>query len=178
MGRLIITTHITLDGVIGPAPQAWSLFEGRQEQAAFDQLSAADGFLLGRTTFEGLAEVWPSITDDTGYSERVNGLPKFVASRTHEGALPWNGTLIEGDLAAEVAGLKARHRGNLLSFGAGELAHELIRLGLADELQLWVQPVVWGEGERIFPGHQVRLDLVSSTAFASGVTLACYRPGV
>jgi hypothetical protein len=84
MGKVIISTHITLDGVIGPSPEGWAILEGEGERHKFDQLLAADAFLLGRKVNEGLASVWPTITDDTGFADRVNGIPKCVASRTLE----------------------------------------------------------------------------------------------
>ena len=85
MGKLIISTHTTVDGVIGPSPQDWAtILEGEGERYKFDQLLAADAFLLGRKVYEGLASVWPTITDDTGFAERVNSIPKYVASRTLE----------------------------------------------------------------------------------------------
>jgi dihydrofolate reductase len=122
MGKVIISTHITLDGVIGPSPEGWAILEGEGERHKFDQLLAADAFLLGRRVYEGLAGVWPTITDDTGFADRVNGIPKYVASRTLEEPLEWNASLITGELAESVTGLKARDRGNLISFGCGELA--------------------------------------------------------
>ncbi len=106
----------------------------------------------------------------------MNTIPKYVASRTLEEPLDWNASLLEGGLAEGVAGLKRQHRGNLLSFGCGELAYELASQGLADEVHFWVQPVVWGSGERAFHGRRVRLRLVATTAFDSGITLLCYRP--
>jgi dihydrofolate reductase len=84
--------------------------------------------------------------------------------------------LIRGDLAESVASLKRPHRGNLISFGCGELAYELASQGLADEIHFWVQPAVWGSGDRPFRGRQVRLRLIATTAFDSGVTLLSYRP--
>lgn len=60
MGKLIISTHITVDGIIGPSPQDWAILEGEGERYKFDQLLAADAFLLGRKVYEGLANVWPS----------------------------------------------------------------------------------------------------------------------
>lgn len=176
MGKLIISTHITVDGVIGPDPGEWGIFEGEGERFKLDQLLAADAFLLGRKVYEGLAAYWPNATDDTGFAERTNSLPKYVASRTLKGVLGWNASLITGDLAESVASLKRQHRGNLLSFGCGELAFELVRLGLADEIHFWVDPAVWGSGERAFHGRQVRLQLLSTTVFDSGVALLCYRP--
>jgi RibD C-terminal domain len=115
-GKVIISTHITVDGVIGPSPEGWAILEGEGERYKFDQLMAADAFLLGRKVYEGLAGVWPTITDDTGFADRVNGIPKYVASRTLEEPLEWNASLITGELAESVTSLKARHRGNLISF--------------------------------------------------------------
>jgi dihydrofolate reductase len=176
MGKVIISTHITVDGVIGPSPQDWAILEGEGERYKFDQLLAADAFLLGRKVYEGLAGVWPTITDDTGFAERVNSIPKYVASRTLEDPLDWNASLIKGDLAESVTSLKRRHRGNLISFGCGELAYELATQGLADEIHFWVNPAVWGTGDRAFHGRRVRLQLIATTAFDSGITLLCYRP--
>src|SRR5206468_1185509 len=118
----------------------------------------------------------PNITDDTGFAERVNSIPKYVASRTLKEPLEWNASLIKGDLGDGVASLKRQHRGNLISFGCGELAYELVTHGLADEIHFWVNPAVWGSGDRAFHGRQVRLQLIATTAFDSGVTLLCYRP--
>jgi dihydrofolate reductase len=176
MGKLIISTHITVDGVIGPSPDEWAVFEEEGERYKFDQLLAADAFLLGRKVYEGLASVWPTMTDDTGFADRVNSIPKYVASRTLDEPLDWNASLIKGDLAEGVANLKRQHRGNLISFGCGELAYELATRGLADEIHFWVQPAVWGHGDRAFHGRQVRLQPIATTAFHSGTTLLSYRP--
>jgi dihydrofolate reductase len=176
MGKVIISTHITVDGVIGPDPSPWAILEGEGERYKFDQLLAADAFLLGRKVYEGLASVWPTIVDDTGFADRVNSLPKYVASRTLEEPLDWNASLIKGDLAEGVAHLKRKHRGNLISFGCGELAYELVTQGLADEIHFWVNPAVWGSGDRAFHGRQARMEQITTTTFDSGITLLCYRP--
>lgn len=176
MGKLIISTHITVDGVIGPDPGPWAILEGSGERLKFDQLMAADGFVLGRKVYEGLAAYWPTATDTTGFAARTNELPKYVASRTLQEPLTWNASLIDGDLTEAVTALKERHRGNLISFGAGELAFELVRRGLVDEIHFWVDPAIWGDGERAFHGQQVRMELVSATTFDSGVALLIYRP--
>jgi len=84
--------------------------------------------------------------------------------------------LLKGDLDESVASLKRQRRGNLISFGCGELAYELVTQGLVDEIHFWVQPAVWGSGDRAFHGRQVRLRLIATTAFDSGITLLCYRP--
>lgn len=176
MGRLVISTHITVDGVIGPSPQDWAILGGDSERYKFDQLLAADAFLQGRKEYEGLSAVWPTITDDTGFADRVNALPKYVASRTLEEPLTWNASLIKGDLTEGVRELKRRHRGNLLSFGCGELAYELTARGLVDAIEFWVDPAVWGDGDRPFHGRRVRMERIAATTFNTGVTLLTYRP--
>ena len=78
----------------------------------------------------------------------MNTLPKFVASRSPQGPLDWNGTAIEGDAVEGVRRLKADPDGHLVMSGSGELARELIQAGLVDELLFWVHPTIWGEGTR------------------------------
>jgi dihydrofolate reductase len=94
-----------------PLPSRGRSWRARANGTSFDQLLAADAFLLGRKVYEGLASVWPTISDDTGFADRVNGIPKYVASRTLEEPLEWNASLIKGELAESVTSLKARHRG-------------------------------------------------------------------
>jgi dihydrofolate reductase len=104
-------------------------------------------------------------------------MPKFVASRTLQGSLDWNATVIEGDLAEGVSRLKEELGGDLILVGWGELARSLLAAGLIDELRFWLHPAVWGQGERPFQGEeQARLELVGSETFDSGVTLLRYRP--
>jgi dihydrofolate reductase len=100
-----------------------------------------------------------------------------VPGRTLEGPLEWNATLIEGDAAQGIEKLKAEHDGDLVLIGCGALARHLLEKGLIDELRFWVHPVVWGPGERPFEGdEQVRLALLDSQRFDSGVTLLRYAP--
>ncbi len=130
-------------------------------------------FILGRKNYEGLSAVWPTMTDDVRFADLVNSLPKFVASRTLRGPLTWNATLLEGGMAA----LKQRTRGNLLSFGFGDFAYQLVEHGLADELRYSVNPYSWGEGEHPFQGKgPIPFDLVSTTTFDTGIVLLSYRP--
>lgn len=175
MGKVIVSTQMTVDGVIDQ-PDGWFMAESEPEEHGFDQLGAADALLLGRKTYEGLAAVWPTITDTQGFADRMNGLPKFVASKTLDEPLRWNATLIRGDPAERVPVLKRQHSGNLLCYGCGELAYYLARHGLADEIRFWVHPFVWGSGARPFHGEQVSLRLTSTTVFRSGVALLCYQP--
>jgi dihydrofolate reductase len=176
MGKLIVSTQMTVDGVID-STEHWFMQEGEHEEYGFDQLLAADALLLGRKTYEGLAAVWPNITDTSGFADRMNSLPKFVASRTLQEPLEWNATLIRGDLAESMSRLKRQLGGNLLVYGCGELAGHLARHGLVDEVRFFVHPVVWGGGERPFHAAvPVSLRLTGTMMFRSGVALLCYQP--
>jgi dihydrofolate reductase len=106
----------------------------------------------------------------------MNSMPKYVVSRSLQEPLAWNATLIKGGLAESVSDLKDRH-GLLIAVGAGELAHALTSQGLVDELWFWVSPYLWASGPRIFDGiGPVRLELIGSTTFPSGVVRLAYRP--
>jgi dihydrofolate reductase len=178
MGRLIVSTQMTVDGLIEAGD--WFQRGGEDDtHGSFDQLFAADAMLLGRKTYEGLAAYWPSATDDSGFADRVNSMPKHVASTTLDEPLEWNSTLIKGDLTEAIPELKRRYRGNLVSYGCGELAYNLVRLGLVDEVRFWIHPSVFGGGARPFHGAApVPLDLVSTVTYRSGVALLCYRPAL
>lgn len=178
MGKVIVSTQMTVDGVMDRIEE-WFTPDGEHEETgSFDQLFAADALLLGRKTYEGLASIWPTITDTRGFADRVNNMPKFVASRTLQEPLKWNATLIEGDLAEAVPALKQRYPGNLVSYGCGELAHYLAIHNLVDEIRFWVHPVVLGKGTRPFHSLEppVRMRLTGTTTYRSGVALLSYQP--
>jgi dihydrofolate reductase len=176
MGQLVESTFVTLDGVIS-APQEWSPPYWDEEHAAYARklLFAADALLLGRATYEGFAEAWPARSGDE-YTDRINAMPKFVASRTlHEAT--WNATVIEGDVAEEVGKLKEQDGGNLLKFGTGELDRTLLSHGLVDELRFWVFPVLAGGGTRLVDGIDVtHLQLADVARFESGIVVLTYSP--
>jgi dihydrofolate reductase len=183
MGQLIVSTQLTLDGVQDDGIESWFNRHGEHAwdraagRASFDQLRTADALLLGRKTYEGLSGVWPDATDDVGFADLVNGMPKLVASRSPLGSLIWNAQPLEGELTEAVRALKQRPDGNLISYGCGELAHELLAAGLVDELRFWVNPIVWGPGARPFHDRvPVTLELVSATAYDTGIALLSYRP--
>jgi dihydrofolate reductase len=137
--------------------------------------------VMGRKTYEGLAAVWPQMADLPGYeayAKRMNTMPKYVASRTLRGPLAWNATLLEGELADSIGRLKEEHDGTLIVTGAGELAHDLlVHPGLVDEIWFTVCPYLWASGPRIFSDvDALRLELVATTTFPSGVVQLCYRP--
>jgi dihydrofolate reductase len=178
MRKLIISTQMTIDGVIDDVDK-WLTWHGEHTEHDFDLLYSADALLLGRKVYEGLSVAWPGMTDDSGFAERINSIPKHIASKTlDDDPLKWNATVLKGDLVESVSNLKQQPGGNLVSYGCGELAHELVTHNLADEVLLYVHPVVWGRGQRPFHGRApVHLRLVATTSFDSGVTLLTYHTG-
>jgi dihydrofolate reductase len=181
MGKLIVHNAVTVNGAFeSPTPDTWLELDNDSTDASSEQFWLADALVLGRRTYEGLAAVWPHLGEDPAlgrYADRINGMPKYVASRTLSGPLEWNATVIDGDLDEAVPALKAKHGGNLVVSGCGGLTHTLTRLGLVDEFWFWLNPYLWATGPRIFDGvGPVRLQLVASTPYRSGVVWLRYRP--
>jgi dihydrofolate reductase len=131
MRKLVESTFVTLDGVISD-PGVWGAPYWDDEHNAYARklLFAADALLLGRETYEGFAQAWPSRSGDE-YTDRINAMPKHVASTTLKQG-EWNSTVIEGDVADAVAELKAQPGEDILKFGTGVLDHTLIEHGLVD----------------------------------------------
>jgi dihydrofolate reductase len=182
MGRLVINNAMSVNAAFEapvPEPDGWLRLDADSNQVSLEQFLVADAMVLGRKTYEGLAAVWPTLAGDPAlglFADRLNTMPKYVASRSLQEPLEWNATLLAGDLAESVTALKERH-GLLVVSGAGELAHALTTLGLVDELWFWVSPYLWPAGPRIFDAvGPVRLELIGSTTFPSGVVRLAYRP--
>ena len=176
MGRVIATTQATVDGVIDPVGE-WVQPDGGHGTYSFERQAKSSGLLLGRKTFEGLAGFWP---DQTGkWADMVNGLPKYVASNTLSGEPGWNGTLLEGALEDSIPRLKDEVEGDLFVHGSGEFAHALAERGLVDEFEVYLNPLVWGEGNVHVLGDRgtVRFELNDVKRFDSGVVLLTYLPG-
>src|SRR5258706_8291899 len=131
----------------------WTMRFFDEEAGAFkyEELTAAAALLLGRVTYEHFAAVWPSMTDEAGFADLMNGLPKLVASTTLHEPLDWNATLLAGDLADGVRAAKAQFAGDILVFGSAELVGSLAEHGLVDEERRMGVPVVLGSGKRLFP---------------------------
>lgn len=159
MGELHANMHVTLDGVItangGPTAQdGWFRYagwEGPYGDAASGEVLMADGeradaLLLGRVTYDIFRGYWPGKTDRIGTA--FDAVPKYVVSRG-DAELSWEGTTLLPDAAA-VADARARHR-EIQTWGSGALLQTLLREGLVDQLNLWVAPVVLGEGAHLFP---------------------------
>lgn len=179
MSRILVSCAMTVDGLIespAPRPYGWLVMEGQSEQAQFDVFQDAAGMLLGRKNYEGFAGYWPSAAGDGRWADRINPMPKWVASTTLRGPLEWNATLLEGDVAEQIRNLKAEVDGDLVSSGLGSFAHFLVEQDLVDELLFFVNPSIQGPGERPFHGASLELELLEARSFDSGVALLRYRP--
>ena len=175
MGRLIATTQATVDGVIDPVGE-WVEPGGDHAEYSFERQDASAGMLLGRTTWEGLAGYWPNETGK--WADMVNGMRKWVGSRTLSGDLEWNSTLLEGDISESIPKLKDEVDGDLFMHGSGEFAYACAEKGLVDEFEVYLNPLVWGQGNVHVLGDRgtVRMELGEIRRFDSGVVLLSYRP--
>jgi dihydrofolate reductase len=187
MSKLVVSEFVTLDGVMedpggseGFDRGGWAFqFERGPEGDRFklDEALAADALLLGRKTYEGFAEAWPSRTDEVGFADKMNTMPKYVVSTTLDEAEWNNSTVIKGDVANEVSRLKRQSGGNLLVYGSGDLLRTLMEHDLVDELVLMVFPVVLGSGKRLFQDgvDRTALKLVETKPAGSVVILTLQR---
>ena len=191
MGRLIVTEFMTLDGV-GQAPGGpdedhddgfvhggWQgpVADPESGRVIFEEASSMDALLLGRRTYEIFAAYWPTAPEASPFTGLLNGVPKFVASRTLDGPPVWQGTtLVADDLAESVTSLKRRH-GEVHVIGSLDLVQSLLRSGLVDRLSLWVYPLLLGSGKQVFAGGVVptALRLTESVTFPSGTLHLTYE---
>ena len=174
--KLIVTEFLTLDGVYEEATPWRSGHNPDDGQFKHDELFGSDALLLGRVTYEGFAKYWPTATGTGDFGERMNSLPKFVATTTLE-SLEWNATALAGDVASAVAALKRQEGRSLLVYGSGTFVRTLLRHGLVDELRLMVYPLVLGSGKRLFSGgDRLPLNLTASKDLGAGVLLLTYEP--
>lgn len=190
MGKLIVTEFVTLDGV-AQAPGApdedpdggfthggWQapLLDEEAGTVLFEQASSMDALLLGRLTFDIFANYWPTAPDEVPFTGLLNGVPKYVVSRTLAEPLDWQGsTLVAEDLVEGVTALKERHD-EVHVIGSLDLVQSLLRFGLVDRLELWLYPVLLGSGKQVFADGTVpaALRLVESVTYPSGTLQLTY----
>jgi dihydrofolate reductase len=192
MTRVVVTNHLTLDGVMqapgrpdedrrgGFEHGGWAQPYGDEVLGATmgERMGRSDALLLGRRTYEDLAGYWPKQKDNP-FTEVLDNVQKYVASTTLEEPLPWsNSTLLEGDAAEAVATLRERPGKDLVILGSGELVQSLMRRDLIDEYLLTIHPLVLGSGRRLFPdgGPPTKLRLVEAKPTTTGVVIASYEP--
>jgi dihydrofolate reductase len=186
MRKLTVSTLVTLDGVIQDpggfgemAQGGWGnpYFTAESQQFSHENLLASDYFLCGRVTYELLSKAWGNLKGGP-YLERMNAIPKLVASRTLRGPLEWNAKLIQGDVATAIAELKRESGKDIEMYGSASLLQTLIEHDLVDEYRIWVHPVVLGSGKRLFTEHGrgAKLRLVDTRIIDTGVVILTYQP--
>lgn len=191
MRRIITTTWVTLDGFIaGPHGEMdWvgEIYDDAMGAYEYELVNAADTLLLGRVTYESFAGSWPHVPDnpdtsegEKAYARRLNAMRKVVFSRTLERAEWSNSTLMNEVTPEAIEDLKREPGGDMLIYGSASLVQALTSLGLIDEYQVLVHPVVLGGGKPLFGAlkDQVKLKLVGTKTHPSGVVLLTYQPRV
>ena len=191
MRRLVVSTFLTLDGVMqapgGPGEDdeggfsygGWSVnyWDDQMGQVMGEAMSVPFDLVLGRKTYDIFAAHWPHASEEDG-AKPLNDATKYVASRSRP-PLEWsNSVLIEGDTAQAVAALKAQDGPELQVHGSGDLLQTLLRHDLIDVYRLWTFPLVIGSGKRLFSDGAVPagLKLIDSVVSTTGVVMATYEP--
>jgi dihydrofolate reductase len=189
MGRIVVTEFVSLDGVM-EAPGGgeeyehggWTFEIDRGEEGdrfKLEEVLEAEAQLLGRRTYEGFAAAWPGMTDEVGFAEKMNSMPKYVVSSTLQEAEWSNSTVLSGDLVEEIEKLKREVDGVILVAGSAQLVQGLLENDLIDELRLMVFPVALGSGKRLFgeTAGKKPLKLTDSKTVGAGIAVLTYEPG-
>jgi dihydrofolate reductase len=186
MGKLVVTEFVSLDGVMEDPGGAesfehggWSFKFDRGEEGdkfKLDEAMASDALLLGRVTYQGFADAWPSRSGE--FADKFNDMPKFVVSTTLEQPGWKNSHVIKGNVAEEVSKLKQERAGDIVVHGSARLVQTLMGEELIDELRLMVFPIVLGSGKRLFGDMDkpTTLKLVDSKPVGAGVVILTYQP--
>jgi dihydrofolate reductase len=186
MGTIVVTEFVSLDGVMEDPGGSenfkyggWTFEIPRGDEGdkfKLDETLGSDALLLGRVTYEGFADAWPSREGD--FADKMNAMPKYVVSSTISEPQWDNSTVLKGDVAEEVAKLKEKHDGEIVVHGSAQLVQTLLEQDLVDELRLMVFPVVLGSGKRLFgeTSGKKPLRLVDSKIVGDGVAILVYRP--
>ena len=178
MRKIKLAMYVSLDGVVEDPAWTGPFWNDELSNLQRDYLFASEALLLGRVTYDGFAAAWPTMEGTGEFGERMNAMPKFVASTTLD-AGEWNATILKGDLATEVAKLKDQPGRDLLIYGSGDLVDELSRHGLIDEYRLMLHPVIVGSDKRLFNGiPTTTLRLIDSTITGTGVAVLDYAQPV
>ena len=184
MGKIVVSEFVSLDGVMEDPGGSedfryggWTFEIERGEDGdkfKLDETMGAEALLLGRRTFEGFAEAWPSREGE--FADKFNNMPKYVVSSTLKEPEWNNTTVIDGDLATEIPKLREEVDGDILVAGSAQLVQGLLEDGLVDELRLMVFPVALGAGKRLFgeTSDKKGLKLTSSQVVGDGVVILVY----
>ena len=184
--KLIVSDYVTLDGVVqdpvgmensGLGNWIGPYSRGPAGDAIMHaQLWAADIVLLGRTTYDGFAPVWPTVKDEAGFAKKLNTMRKYVASSTLTRADWTNTTVLSGDVIGAVRTLKAEDGGDILVYGSAKLVHALLREDLVDGIELMIYPTALGRGTKLFPeGYAGRFETTRVDMLGTGIVHTAYR---
>ncbi len=185
MRKVVAAEYLSLDGVTEDPGNAgefehrgWTIPYWNDELAGYqsDLLFASEALLLGRVTYEEFVASWPLRSGDP-FTDRMNSLPKFVASTSLEEPLEWNATLLKGDVADEVAKLKQQPGQDLLIYGSGALVNTLMQRNLIDVYRIMLYPLALGRGTRFFRdgGGKTTLTLSDTKTTGTGVVVLTYE---
>lgn len=183
--KLVLSCYTSLDGVVqdpvGMENSGLGNWTGPfnrgpdGDRIMHEELMAADIVLLGRTTYEGFAAVWPGVDDSAGFAHKMNSMRKFVASNTMKQAAWTNTSILSGDVAGAVRELKSERGGDILIYGSAGLVHTLMPHGIIDEVRMMIYPVVLGRGTRLFPeDYASTFELKQIRRLGSGIVHAEY----
>jgi dihydrofolate reductase len=188
--KIVVTEYISLDGVIedpvgmensGLGDWTGPFSRGPEgDRFKLEELLAADCLIFGRATYEAFAAAWPHMKDETGMADRMNSLPKYVASSTlrQEQATWGESTIWNGDIASAAKALKVGGRGEALIYGSASVVHQLASASLIDEYRLMVYPTILGAGKRLYPdGAASKLHLAECKQLGGGIVLLRYTSG-
>ena len=185
MGRIVVTEFVSLDGVMeapgggeGFKYEGWTFEIERGDEGnkfKLDETMETEALLLGRRTYEGFAAAWPSREGE--FADKFNNMPKYVVSSTLKDPEWNNTTVLNGDVADEVAKLSREQDGDIVVHGSAQLVQALVEHDLVDELRLMVFPVVLGTGKRLFgeTSDKKRLKLTDSKTVGDGVAILTYE---
>ena len=188
MRKVILSVNLTLDGFMaGPKGELdWHMQQWNDEMGeyAFQQLSRVDTILVGRVTYQAMANFWPnafktpgSKKGDIGYAHMMNSYPKIVFSKTLSTVKWANSRLVKAGIREEVIKLKQQPGKDMIMWGGVGIASTFMQMGLIDEYRIWIAPVILGKGMR--PGIEAKancnLQLMNTVRFSNGVMLLCYQ---
>jgi dihydrofolate reductase len=161
-------------------PENWQFPYMGEDVAAYIQtdIHSLDAMMLGRVTYEIFAGSWPHQTNNEfGIADKLNNTRKYVVSTTLKKADWNNSVIINGNVLDDIAQLKQTEGGDIGITGSCTLVQSLAKADLIDEYRLMVYPIVLGRGQRLFDaGMDLKLKLVDSKAFSTGVVILTYQP--
>ncbi|WP_295809826.1 dihydrofolate reductase family protein [uncultured Nitratireductor sp.] len=180
---IVVSQYVTLDGVIedpvgmeGSGLGDWTGDYSRGPKGdAFKEreLMEADAVLLGRRTYDGFAPVWPTVK--SAYADKMNAMPKYLASTTVVTPEWTNTKTLQGNIATAVSELKQETNGTIIVFGSASLCHALFAAGLVDEVTMILYPVILGRGLKLFPeGMAAKFELAENARLGDGLMLLRY----